>query len=188
MLRRLQTLSLLVCLGLGLAVAPWQPARATSLIALDLPELVRQSDYVVVANTLRESSRYADKLIVTDFELKVITSLKGAAKPGSTLVATELGGAVDRVGLNVPGAAKFSIGKSALVFLRRAEGSSELRVTGMSQGVMPIVGNEVQTGSATGATLMQRDPKGALVEAPHKEAQRQPLSSLVAEIERLAAQ
>src|SRR5262245_33202470 len=115
MLRRLQTLSLLLCLGLGLAVAPWQaqPAQATSLIALDLPELVRQSDYVVVASALRESSRYADKLIVTDFELKVITSMKGSAKPGATLIATEMGGAVDRVGLNVPGAAKFSIGKSA---------------------------------------------------------------------------
>src|ERR1700742_2568523 len=106
MLRRLQTLSLLLCLGFGLAIAPSLPqARAATLIALDLPELVRTSDYVVVANALNESSRYSDKLIVTDVELRVITSMKGSAKPGETLVATHLGGAVDRVGLKVPGAA-----------------------------------------------------------------------------------
>jgi hypothetical protein len=190
MQRRVQILSLLLCLGFGLAIAPYaEPAHAATLIALDLPELVRTSDYVVVANALNESSRYADKLIVTDVELRVITSMKGSAKPGETLVATHLGGAVDRIGLRVPGAASFKIGQSAIVFLRRAPGGGDLNVTGMSQGVMPILGNAVQTGGvAPGTTLMQRDAKGVLVEAPAKAAESKPLSDLITQIEELAKQ
>jgi hypothetical protein len=186
MLRRLQTLSLLLCLGLGLAIAPYaESVRAATLIALDLAELVHTSDYVVVANALNESSRYANKLIVTDVELRVITSMKGTAKPGDTLVATHLGGAVDRVGLTVPGAATFKLGQSAIVFLSKA--GEDLNVTGMSQGVMPIVGNQVQTGGVEpGTTLMQRDAKGALVEAPAKGVERRGLDAVVAEIEQLA--
>ena len=188
MLRRLQTLSLLLCLGLGLAIAPYaDSAHAATLIALDLAELVHTSDYVVVANALNESSRYANKLIVTDVELRVITSMKGAAKPGETLVATHLGGAVDRIGLTVPGAASFKLGQSAIVFLRKAPGGADLNVTGMCQGVMPIVGKEVQTGGVEpGTTLMQRDANGALVEAPAKAVQRQSLSDVIAQIEQLA--
>lgn len=188
MQRRLQTLSLLLCLGFGLAIAPYaETARAATLIALELPELVRTSDYVVVANAQNESSRYADKLIVTDVELRVITSMKGSAKPGDTLVATHLGGAVDRIGLRVPGAASFKIGESAIVFLRKAPGGTDLNVTGMSQGVMPVVGNQVQTGAvAPGTTLMQKDANGVLVEAPAKAVKMQSLDAVIAQIEQLA--
>lgn len=186
MLRRLQTLSYFLCLGL--AVVPYvEPARAATLLALDLAELVRTSDYVVVANAQSENSRYANKLIVTDVELRVITSMKGSAKAGDTLVATHLGGSVDRVALTVPGAASFKLGQSAIVFLQRAPGGVDLRVTGMTQGVMPILGAEVQTGGAEpGTTLMQRDAKGVLVEAQAKPALRQPLDAMIAEIEKLA--
>ena len=93
------------------------------------------------------------------------------------------------VGLSVPGAAHFKLGQSAIVFLRRAQGSHELNVTGMSQGVMPISG----TGDAAqiepspgGATLMQRDANGAFVEAPAKTQTTRPkLSATITEIERL---
>ena len=161
---------------------------AAVLIALDLPALVSQSDHIVLANAESESSRYADGLIVTDVQLRVIAKLKGPASVGSVLVATHLGGSVDRVGLRVPGAAHFELGRSAIVFLRRAEQSTELNVTGMSQGVLPIIGSggtaQVRLGGRE-ATLMQRDAQGALVPAP-KESRRQTLASVMAEIERLA--
>lgn len=162
-------------------------AHASTLIALDLPALVRDSDYVVVANAEHEASRYQDKLIVTDTTLRVITSLKGSAKPGSTLVATHLGGSVDRVGLRVPGAAQFKLGSSAIVFLRRA--GEDLNVTGMSQGVLPISGSgssaEVLPGG-TGATLMQRQADGTLTEKT--DAAPRAFADVIADIERLAAQ
>jgi hypothetical protein len=175
--------------ALSLIVTAGTLAHAATLIALDLPTLVHDSDDVVVANAERESARYRDKLIVTDTTLRVITSLKGSSKPGATLVATHLGGAVDRVGLRVPGAAQFKLGESAIVFLRRA--GDDLNVTGMSQGVLPISGNgasaQVLPGGS-GATLMQRAPDGTLTEKPAQPAPPRSLSDMLAEIERLAAQ
>jgi hypothetical protein len=171
---------------MSLIIAAGALAHASTLIALDLPTLVRDSDYVVVANAEREASRYQDKLIVTDTTLRVITSLKGSAKPGSTLVATHLGGSVDRIGLRVPGAARFKLGASAIVFLRRS--GQDLNVTGMSQGVMPIGGSgssaQVLPGG-TGATLMQRGADGSLTEK--NDAAPRALTDVLAEIERLAA-
>jgi hypothetical protein len=175
--------------ALSLILSAGALAHAATLIALDLPALVRDSDYVVVANAEHESARYQDKLIVTDTTLRVITSLKGSAKPGATLIATHLGGAIDRVGLRVPGAAQFKLGESAIVFLRRA--GEDLNVTGMSQGVLPITGAgasaQVLPGGS-GATLMQRASDGTLTEKPAQPAPPRSLSDMLAEIERLAAQ
>jgi hypothetical protein len=181
----LSTLAMLVVLVAPGSLLP--RARAAVLIALDLAELIAQSDHVVVAHPESQSSRYAEGLIVTDVSLRVISTLKGSTPIGATLVATHLGGSVDRVGLRVPGAAHFTPGRSAIVFLRRAEGSHELNVTGMSQGVMPIIGAgpeaQVQIGGDH-ATLMQRDASGAYVPAPSA-SRRQALSAVVAEIERI---
>lgn len=180
-----------IALGLfGLAAAsPQAPtAQAAVLMSLDLPALVEQSDVVVIANAVKQSSRYVDKLIVTDVTLKVIAGLKGTAAPGELLTVTHLGGAVGDVGLRVPGAATFRLGQSAVVFLRRAPGG-DLNVTGMSQGVMPIsgqgTGQQVES-STHGAALMQRNANGQLVEK-EKDAASSPraLSDLIAEIEQL---
>jgi hypothetical protein len=162
-------------------------AAASSLIALDLPGLVEQSDYIVVGNAQSQASRFVDGAIVTDVTLKVIASLKGPSHPGELLTVTHLGGAVGKVGLKVPGAASFKLGQGAVVFLRRA--GKDLNVTGMSQGVMSISGargKEEAESSTAGATLMQRNAEGQLVPtepAPQKRA----LSQLLAEIEQLVA-
>ena len=164
-------------------------ASAAVLMALDLRALVNQSDYVVLANAELQSSRYVDGLIVTDVRLRVINSLKGSAKVGSTLIATSLGGSVGQIGLRVPGTAQFTLGESALVFLRRDEASDDLSVTGMSQGVLPIFGAgssaQVQLGGKQ-ATLMTRDASGAYVPAPAP--QRRTLADVLNEIARLAAE
>jgi len=159
--------------------------RAAVLIALSLPELVAKSDFVVVANAEDESSRYAGKVIVTDVTLRVITSMKGPATPGSTLKVTHLGGAVDNVGLRVPGAAQFKLGQSAVVFLRR-DPDGGLVVTGMSQGVLPITGNgtgAVVESAGRDAQLVHRDARGAFVEMPHQAPGRRVLSELLGEID-----
>jgi hypothetical protein len=174
----------LVCcalLGGGAALAtvalPDSQAEAATLLALDLPALVQQSDYVVVANAQTESSRFRAKLIVTDVELRVVQALKGATQPGATLVATRLGGTVDNLGLSVPGEASFPMGKSAIVFLRKSAKSNELSVVGMSQGVLPISGEGGAAQvlpSGAGATLMQRGSDGKLVEARWPPPSRSP--------------
>lgn len=174
-----------IILAVTLAVAPvaMAPTRAAVLIALDLPALVEQSDLIVVASAQKQSSRYVNKLIVTDVTLRVSSTLKGAAKAGEPVVVTHLGGAVGEVGLNVPGAASFKMGESVVVFLRRVP-SGEWNVTGMSQGIMKIVGQEVLPG-ATGAELMERDQEGRLTELPKTKAAPRALPDLLGEIERL---
>ncbi|MEY4575613.1 MAG: hypothetical protein RL701_316 [Pseudomonadota bacterium] len=185
------TLALLACVSMS------QAARAAVVIALELSELVERSEYIVVANAQQATSRYDDHVIVTDVALKVVTSLKGPAKPGSSITVTHLGGEVGDIALRVPGAARFTLGQSAIVFLRRAAAaaaaaaaatSGELNVTGMSQGVLPIIGTgkaaEVETAGA-GATLMRRDENGALVNMPSRPAQKRVLSELLTEIDQL---
>lgn len=173
------------CLALGVPLVAASTAAASTLIAMDLASLVEQSDYVLIGQAQSQQSRYADKAIVTDVTLKVISSLKGSAKPGDKLVVTSLGGSIGDVGLRVNGAASFKLGQSALVFLRRA--GKELSVTGMSQGVMAISGNagseQVET-TAAGATLMQRNADGQLV-ATEPANQRRSLAALLAEIDGL---
>jgi hypothetical protein len=188
-MRKALALSLFAALTLLMGAAP--RARAAVIMALDLPALIQQSDHVVVAKAEASSARYVDGLIVTDVSLRVISALKGPAEPGATLIATHLGGAVGQVELSVPGAAHFVIGQSAIVFLRRAAGSSELNVTGMTQGIMPIAGSgssaHVMVGGGSGATLMQRDTNGAIVEAPKPGPQQQTLAKLLADIQHLVA-
>jgi hypothetical protein len=187
MLNFVRTLAVLSLVALA-ALSAWSPAHAAVLIALELPQLVEQSDQIVVGNAQSQSSRYAEGVIVTDVLVRVVTALKGSSRPGDTLVVTHLGGSVDNVALSVPGAAGFKLGQSAIVFLRRAQSSQELNVTGMSQGVLPITGAgpaAVLDAGPGGATLMQRNANGAFVEAPQKSATHPKLSDTIAEIERL---
>ena len=186
-MRKLPLVLALTCL-LPLPLALSSSARAAVLMALDLRQLVEQSDYVVVAKAVDESSRYENTLIVTDVTLEIVTSLKGPARPGSSLTATHLGGAVGEIGLHVPGAASFTLGESAVVFLRHAKRGAALNVTGMSQGVMPVLGtgsDATVESAGSGATLMQRDATGAMVEMPTQPARKRVLSDLLAEIDQL---
>ena len=185
--RRRFAAALVMAIGLSSAAAP---AHGAVVIALDLAQLVDQSDFVVVAQPEGESSRFSKGLIVSDVTLRVSRVLKGATAPGATLIVTRLGGSVGQLALNVPGAARFPPNQSAIVFLRRAEGRSELQVTGMSQGVMPITGQgpsaQVAPGGA-GATLMQRDEAGALKDVLPPAAQSRTMDDVIGEIQKLIA-
>jgi hypothetical protein len=169
-------------------------AHAATLLALSLPELVSASDQIVVARAVAQSSRYrsdGQRVIVTDVELRVIESLKGNTKPGATLVSTQLGGSVGNLGLNVPGEASFPMDRSVIVFLERSQKGNELRVVGMSQGVLPIVddaqGAQVLPASGDGQ-LLERDSDGKL--RPGQKAIRapRPLRDALTEIRRLVVE
>jgi hypothetical protein len=180
--------SLAFALGLALAAAH---AHAATVLALDLAGLVRASDYVVLAHATAERSRYRDDLIVTDVTLRVAQSLRGDIKAGGTLTATHLGGSVGDIGLSVPGEATFAIGQSAVVFLRRTPQSNDLSVVGMSQGVLPIVGDkgdERVLPSGHDAELVTRNADGKLVTTQGALQQARPLRELLAELTRLISQ
>lgn len=192
--RPLKLLPMMKLLGwtVLLAAALLGTARAATLYAADLAQLVRMSDYVVLAKAEARSTRKVEStgLIVTDVKLRVSLPLKGATKAGDALTATLLGGSMGDLALTVPGEATIPDDRGAIVFLRRAS-NGDLNVSGMSQGVLSITG---QGGSAmvnpsTGdAELVQNDGTGKLQPATPMLSGPQPLATVMQQIRDLAAQ
>jgi hypothetical protein len=149
---------------------PAAVAHATLIEALDLRELVRGSDHVVVATVVRSEARY-DHLdrIVTDTTLRVDERMYGPAAAGSTVVVRSLGGALGEVGLHVEGEPTFSPGERIVLFGRMHAQDRVLRAVGMSQGVLPMRregGAEVVMPGGGGLALVQRGSDGRLRPAP----------------------
>jgi hypothetical protein len=180
-----------------LVVCSWLPGGvdASMVRALSLEQLVAAADHVVLARAEeRQSRRHLDgRLIVTDVSLRVERTLKGDAQQGGSLVATRLGGRLQDIALQVPGEATFALGQRAIVFLRQAEPYGELRVVGMSQGVLPVRDRSDDTPAMVtpggGSTaLVQRDvATGKLTLAPAALGDEEPLTDLLSRIESLVA-
>jgi len=120
----------LVALGLTL----WAPASlATQVIGLDLTGLTHGSDAILVGKVVRSHSRWTSdqRLIVTEVELEVGESLKGAAE--ERVVILQPGGVVGDIGQQVAGLARFEVGDEVLVFLEK-QGRRTFQVTGLAQG------------------------------------------------------
>jgi hypothetical protein len=178
-----------VVLGALLAAPVFRTADAAVVLALDLADLVERADAVVVAAPLRKESRWDDKgRIVTDVTLFVEEDLKGAPEAGTEIVVTTLGGTIGDIGLLVAGAPRFRDGGSAIVFLREIPAYGELRVVGMSQGVLPII--EDESGSVVipdneGLALLRQDDDGMEAHLRRSPIAPTPLRRMVAEIRRL---
>jgi hypothetical protein len=118
------------------ALAPGA-ARASIVMALDLPELVRQADHIALVDVVSQRSAWDTRheRIISTVELAVVERWKGAAKPGAAgdhLTVVQPGGTVGDLTMTVTGLSAFSPGERALVFLRGA--STNAQVLGMSQG------------------------------------------------------
>ena len=146
-------------------------ARASVVQAMSLEELTRNADLVIVAVPTEQDSRldFDGKMIVTDVNLRVDEVLKGQVKRASNVVATVLGGRLDQLALQVPGEASFVSGMRVVVFLYRSQAGDDLRVVGMSQGVLPLVqqgGRTIAKPGGAGAALVDRGGDGVLRDAP----------------------
>jgi hypothetical protein len=122
---------------------------------------------VVVADVVGQTARWdAQHRIVTDVELAVVESMKGAPRPGDVVVLTRLGGAIGELGMRIEGEPLFATGERVLVFARTSpEDHVSLRAVGMAQGVMPIEHGQVMPGAA-GLALVQQGSDGRLRPAP----------------------
>ena len=179
-------------LGLVWSAADSLPARASVVLALSLEELTRKAELIVLGVATEQQARrhFDGKLIVTDISLRADDVLKGPAKRGQTVVATVLGGKLDGLALQVPGEASLPLGQRLLVFLYRAPASGDLRVVGMSQGVLALSqqGNSTMvTPGGNGAALVQPGNDGTLRDAPDALMQPQPLGALLDRIRGLVA-
>jgi hypothetical protein len=191
-LHRLRAGAAMLALPVALALPP-RSVEASVVRALSLEELTGKADViaVVVARDSRTRRQTSGPLIVTDVGLEVETPLKGNLTSGERIVTTVLGGRQDDLALQVPGEASFELGSRVIVFLYRTPVSKELRVVGMSQGVMPIFaqpdGTMVGPGGR-GAALVEPGPDGSLRDAEPVFDQPQPIGDVLTRIRALVAQ
>jgi len=113
-------------------------AGATVMTPLDLAALSKRADRVVlgVVESQRATWTSDHGAIYTEVRLRVSRAYKGEAKPGEIVTIRREGGTVDGIGMKVYGAAVFSDGEEAVVFVERRGTASY--VVGMAQGRLPV--------------------------------------------------
>ncbi len=107
-------------------------ASATTMIAVDVPEMTRISTQVVRGTVVSSTPRWNGdhSRILTDTVIDVAETYKGPQTKRVNVM--QPGGEVGDIGQKVEGVAQFKVGEQVVVFLE-GRGDSAL-VTGMSQG------------------------------------------------------
>jgi hypothetical protein len=161
-------------------------ARASLVVALDLPTMVERADQVAVVDVAAVSAAWDDKHehILTTIDLSVVDAWKGAMAPASHLRIIQPGGTVGDIQMTVFGMSRFSPGERALVFLRGAPDAAS--VVGMAQGKR-LVRRDVATGrwmvhvpERAGASFVRMTPAKAT--PPIFETRLRELDELRAEV------
>jgi hypothetical protein len=130
--------------GVGVAVPGLGTAHASILMALELPELVRQSQHIAVVEVASINAAWDERheRIYSTIELKVIESWKNQAdapaggQPPQRLTIVQPGGTVGDISMTVTGLGSFSPGERSVVFLRGP--ADHAQVVGMTQGKRPM--------------------------------------------------
>ncbi len=138
MLSRRRVLSWFAVCGLLLLVSP--PAKSGVARAVELGELVRASETVIVGTAVESLAQWEtigkQRRIVTYNRVRVDQQVAGAAAGGELWVRT-LGGRVGKIGQIVHGEARLFAGRPALLFLElHAPGVH--RVVALAQGHFPL--------------------------------------------------
>lgn len=133
------------CLSIG-AVAgggwPGGTARASIVVAMDLPDLVRQADHIAVVDVVASRAEWDanHQHIYSTIDLNVVERWKGTAAGGATgpdrITIVQPGGTVGDLTMTVTGLSAFTPGERALVFVRGEVHHAQL--VGMTQGKRPV--------------------------------------------------
>ncbi len=136
-------------------------ASATTVVRMELPEIVQKSDRIVEAVVESVESRWdaGRKLAFTYVTLRVAEDFKGT---GSTVTLKLLGGTVGALTVSVPGMPRFTPKERAIVFLRR-QPDVTYDLVGLNQGVYEIAG-EFAVSDLSGVELI--DPKTGAIAKP----------------------
>jgi hypothetical protein len=121
--------------------AGWRAARASILVALDLPALVKRADHIAVVevSTVRTAWDEKHERIYSTIELKVIENWKSpsaATASPDRLTIVQPGGTVGDIKMTVTGMGTFAAGERSLVFLHGP--ADRAQVVGMTQGKRPM--------------------------------------------------
>jgi len=108
--------------------------QAATFEAITDARLIGRAELVVVATVERAAARQVDRVIVTDYSLRVEQVLRGHA-PEGVLTVTELGGHANGLLMIVSGSASYTPGSRVMAFLR-ARGDGTYFTAFMSNGAM----------------------------------------------------
>jgi hypothetical protein len=114
-------------------------AQATVLMPLDTAALTQRADRIVLATVESSQAHWSadHKSIYTEVTLRVTKVYKGDVSAGGTVLVRREGGSLDGVGMRVFGAASFTLGEEAVVFVERRGAASY--TVGMTQGKLRVV-------------------------------------------------
>jgi hypothetical protein len=127
--------------GSALASVP-RSVHASIMLALDLPELVRQAEQIAVVEVGQVQAAWDERheRIYSTIDLKIVESWKSAngtpLPPATHVTVVQPGGTVGDITMTVTGLGTFVPGERSLVFLRGP--SAHAQVVGMTQGKRPI--------------------------------------------------
>lgn len=170
------------------------PARATTVLKVDVATMVRLSDWVVRARVLAVSpvdlrdakQRGADRLF-TDVQLEVLEAYHGEEVPTRYTMRLMGGVGKDGLAMTIPGMPTFAPGEEVVLFLEPSRDGH--LPAGLMQGVWRVIrspiGPPVVQQFTGGMLMMQPGPSGGLVadEGAHAQPfQHRLLSSLAQEV------
>jgi hypothetical protein len=115
------------------------PARASLLLAMDLPALAERADHVVVGEVRAVTSDWSSdhRTIYTRIDVDVVETWRTSGASTMARVSIyQVGGAVDDLEMVVPGMPKFTVKERAVLFLRGAP--ERATVVGGALGMMPV--------------------------------------------------
>jgi hypothetical protein len=128
-----------ILLAALLCASDMKTADASMVQAMDLAELVEESELVAVARVMGQQASYDERgRIVTDVQMQVEETKKGDVAPGASVVVRRLGGEIDGIAMRIEGEPAFEDGELVLLFGRDPHHRALLRPVGMSQGAMRI--------------------------------------------------
>jgi hypothetical protein len=134
-------------------------ASAATVLRLEPGALAEQSALIFIGTVAQQDARLQvePRQVFTDTVFAVDEVLKGKLADGNprageskTFTLTQLGGAVEGYGTQVPGYARFSVGERVMLFVERAD-TGRLVVTGLAQGKYTLSDDP-----KTGVTIAQR--------------------------------
>lgn len=153
-------------MGVFLAALWASPSEASIVQAMDLDELVEQSDRILLGRVVfSESFEKPNGMIGTWHRIEVERDIRGNAPHEAEVIIETLGGQIGDIGMRVEGEPSFSIGERVVVFASGRGSYTAFRPVGMGQGVMRVrAENGVDTVSQPrhGLLLMRRNAQGSL--------------------------
>jgi hypothetical protein len=167
-----------------LCLAGGAPSRATTLISMDLPELVSDASTIAYGRVIDTRAAVVAGRTETAITLDASTYLKGDG--GRVLIFRVPGGQVGRYRTVVVGAPVLREGDEIVAFLT-GTGPELPRVVGFSQGVLAVYRNSGDAGPVVLAPPSPRGDRAERVGRGDGARRLLPLSTFVDEVRALAS-